>query len=419
MLGFANNAFSQLVSDITTSQTVVNVLPSDGAKFAQALVAPYINPLLSLQVIAKVTISDTDGNNEICHLTNVTGDALTVVRAQDGTTARAWTANSSIGNLVVAGSDGRFIQIDQLQTGYYLASNGGASPNTLVANLPGVFTGAESWDLKAPLVLYPTTNNTNSVTLQINFNNISSPVLPLINPAGTNLKINDLQANMPYLIVAKSDKSAFVLTNPSSLYNNYLPLTGGEITGDLTVDNVLNVKNLISGVNGITLNAINNDSTTGVMMQGRTTTENDPSGYFSRTFNNNYTLSSVTNGQIIKDILTYSNNSDTFNFNVSSLDLNNISLTSIMFASDNGYFSIPVFKNIGPDSPEKFILQWGIGRNTGEVSYPIPFPAKLVTLVISDRDGHAIAGTNSSNLESFIVDSTTSALAYFWFAAGY
>ena len=47
---------------------------------------------------------------EIVHVTNVTGDVCTIVRAQEGTTALAWTAGDLFANLVTAGTLAAFQQ---------------------------------------------------------------------------------------------------------------------------------------------------------------------------------------------------------------------------------------------------------------------------------------------------------------------
>lgn len=79
-----NNAYSTLASGINAAATTINVQTGHGARFAVVTNYTY------------VTLENAGGDTEICKLTGQTGDALTVVRAQDGTTARSWVPGDVI-----------------------------------------------------------------------------------------------------------------------------------------------------------------------------------------------------------------------------------------------------------------------------------------------------------------------------------
>ncbi len=80
---FTNNATSILAATITNVSTSVQVSTGQGALF----------PSLTGSEYFIATIQDTSGNVEYVKCTAISGDVLTVVRAQEGTTAQAFTAN--------------------------------------------------------------------------------------------------------------------------------------------------------------------------------------------------------------------------------------------------------------------------------------------------------------------------------------
>lgn len=84
---FANNAATTLFSSVTVSDAQIVVSPGGGALFPTANGSNYF----------MVTVVDnTTGFLEIMKVTSRTGDTFTVVRAQEGTTARAFPAGSPV-----------------------------------------------------------------------------------------------------------------------------------------------------------------------------------------------------------------------------------------------------------------------------------------------------------------------------------
>lgn len=91
ILGFGNNITSKLASDINSLQTNIPINPDTGVEFAKLLTTDMTNTDTKHQIIAKVTFSNSQQTAwEICHLTAVEGDNLTVIRGQEGTVARNW-----------------------------------------------------------------------------------------------------------------------------------------------------------------------------------------------------------------------------------------------------------------------------------------------------------------------------------------
>jgi hypothetical protein len=89
-----NNAFGFLQSAISNSDTLIVLQSGYGANF----------PTLGAGEYFYATISPTSGASEIVRVTTRTGDVLTVVRAQEGTSAISFTAGSRIELRVTAAS---------------------------------------------------------------------------------------------------------------------------------------------------------------------------------------------------------------------------------------------------------------------------------------------------------------------------
>lgn len=92
-----NNAMSVLAAGISASATVITVGTGAGALFPVPV---------SGQSYFKLTITDaaTKTISEIMHVTSVSGDVMTVIRGQEGTTPRVWSTNDIVANLMTAGT---------------------------------------------------------------------------------------------------------------------------------------------------------------------------------------------------------------------------------------------------------------------------------------------------------------------------
>lgn len=93
----SNNANSVLAASINATSTTLSVNTGAGSLFP-AVVAG--------QSFFKLTIVDaaTGQLNEIVHVTARNGDVFTILRGQEGTVARAWSANDLVANMLTAGT---------------------------------------------------------------------------------------------------------------------------------------------------------------------------------------------------------------------------------------------------------------------------------------------------------------------------
>lgn len=89
---FSNNASSLLASSVAPGDTTCTVQAGQGALF----------PAISAGQQAAVTLEDVSGDIEIVYATGRTGDTLTIVRAQEGTTALSFASGSRVEMRVTA-----------------------------------------------------------------------------------------------------------------------------------------------------------------------------------------------------------------------------------------------------------------------------------------------------------------------------
>lgn len=136
---YANNATTTLAVGLNTTVTTITVATGGGALFP--------NPGAGQFFVATLTDAATGLFNEIVYVTARSGDAMTVIRAQEGTGARNWLVSDVFANYWTAGSTLTFFQ------GQTYAGN----PNGFVAGNAGVAGGTQG---DVPDVLWDSTNST-------------------------------------------------------------------------------------------------------------------------------------------------------------------------------------------------------------------------------------------------------------------
>ncbi|EAA9052663.1 tail fiber protein [Salmonella enterica] len=221
IIGFGNNVVSSLAADITASQTTIQVMPGAGAMFANLLTSDYANSSNPLKTYAKITLTDAKETVfEVCHLTAVNHDMLTVIRGQEGTTAKGWSLNDVIANFATRGSENQFVQIEELQSGHYVAGVAGGTENNLTLELPATYfvNGGVDWTLRTPLVVIPALNNTGASTLQLTMGGRVLGIFPLYKGNKSELSASDIIKDVPVLCVLDNTKTYFSVLNPLEIY---------------------------------------------------------------------------------------------------------------------------------------------------------------------------------------------------------
>lgn len=103
-----NNAASSLAGSITNVATTIQLQVGSGALFP--------NPTVGEEYfVGTLTDSATETDHEIVWVTERVGDTLTVMRAQEGTSAQAWLANDLFDNMVTAGQMLANVQAEEAQ----------------------------------------------------------------------------------------------------------------------------------------------------------------------------------------------------------------------------------------------------------------------------------------------------------------
>lgn len=93
----SNNASTVLASSINASATTLTVNTGAGSLFP--------SPVAGTSFFKLTLIDAATGQlTEIVHVTARTGDVMTIERAQEGTAARAWSANDIAANMMTAGT---------------------------------------------------------------------------------------------------------------------------------------------------------------------------------------------------------------------------------------------------------------------------------------------------------------------------
>lgn len=241
--GFGNNVVSALAENVTSVQTTITVMPDQGGMFAALLTADLENPSNPQNMYAIITLTNSGQTvREICHLTAVKGDVLTVVRGREGTTARGWSLNDVVANFATRGSENGFVQAEQLQTGQYTAAVAGGSENALAIQLPGTFflNNATDWTFRTPIIVVPTLTNTGAATLQLVIGGKVLGTFPLYKGNKAELEAGDIIADIPIACLLDKSKTFFSVINPVKVYsldkglvrsvNKILPNDKGAVT---------------------------------------------------------------------------------------------------------------------------------------------------------------------------------------------
>ena len=192
---FANRAYSTLAGGITNVALTLTVQSGDGAKYPSPTGGDYFSLVLGDGTIA--------GAYEVTYCTSRTGDVLTVTRAQEGTSALAWTAGTRADNLITAGAFSA-IQSNasgQTQSGNY-ATDSGTADALIITISPAIVAYTAGMPIR---ILKGAAANTGPATLDAN----GIGATPIVHADGTNVAAGELPANG--LFEVNYDGASFVL----------------------------------------------------------------------------------------------------------------------------------------------------------------------------------------------------------------
>lgn len=256
----ANNATSALAGPITNTATSLTVSAGTGTLFPQPTGGNYF--------CLTVVDAATGLLREIMHVTAVSTDTFTVVRGQEGTTARAYALNDPCANLWTAGQFAALAQTDQLGTAAYLNASdslggviavqpfAGGNPNGYVAGnaSTGSLPPSMVWDTVDQIlwVCIGTGSSSTAVWMALDYQEgivwggtsggtanaqTITPTIPITAYAvGLSVSFQAGFTNTGAATINVSSKGAVSVYKDSP--SGPTPLTGGEIV----VGNIVNVR---------------------------------------------------------------------------------------------------------------------------------------------------------------------------------
>ena len=200
---YANNAYSTLGSPITSSsQTSITV--TNGSVFPSPTGNQFFRLTITLAATPNTTI-------EIVWVTSRSGNTLTVLRGQEGTTAASsWISGSLVGNEATKGTYNQFVQP-------YTGIDVGAA-NAYVVNTQqhetAYYTGM-------PCTFY--TSNYNTVTAPtLNLNGLGAATIK--NFSGGALVSGQIQENTPISLLYSEHFNAWMMQTAIAMPNGFSPL---------------------------------------------------------------------------------------------------------------------------------------------------------------------------------------------------
>src|ERR1700751_619582 len=181
---WSNNASTTVSGSITPTSTSVQLAAGTGVLFP--------NPTSGNFYIATFYDQATKTINEIVHVTAMAGDVATIVRAQEGTTAKTWGPGDIFANLVTAGTLAAFVQAGTGPANTSLVFVGvdtSTTPNLVIAN-----TNPVPSNLAVGMLFNILINNTNTAATNVQLN--GGPSIPLVRCNGASLLSGDITKSM-------------------------------------------------------------------------------------------------------------------------------------------------------------------------------------------------------------------------------
>jgi len=239
---FTNNVNTTLQTTISNSATALSVAIGTGSEF----------PTLGMNEVFAITVLDaaTQTTNEIMLCTEISGDNLTVVRAQEGTTALEWAAGSIISLLLTAGATNSFLQPDEVQTGTYNYAVAEGTVNAITVSLPSSLTDISDVPDGFSCNVSATGANTGATYLTLTLGSTVLPTHEIVKNDQVTLIAGDIPAQFyPIELVYSAAWGKFVMDNPTyavsgsisgGLSNELIYQTAASTTGFIPAPSVEN-----------------------------------------------------------------------------------------------------------------------------------------------------------------------------------
>lgn len=213
-----NNAFSTLAGSINGVVTSLTVNTGHGDRF----------PVIAGADYTYVTLENVAGNIEIVKVTAraTTSDVLTIVRGQDGTTARNWSAGDIVElRMVAALMDIALAHVDDT-SGAHLAS---AITNTPAGSIAATTVQAAITELDSDISALNSSLSA-SITAHLNDTIDAHDASAISYAGGTGMSATDVEAAIDELATEKLDKSGGTATGNISVPDEVYGVSWGTST---------------------------------------------------------------------------------------------------------------------------------------------------------------------------------------------
>lgn len=222
---FANNAKTTLAAGITSTQTTITVASGTGSLFP--------SPVSGVSAFTLTLVSATSSSTyEICLCTARSGDTLTVVRGQEGTSGQPFLLNDIVGQYDTAGVMAALVQSQQLQNQYYMFSVATGTANALTATIPSLLTSLPDG---MSIVVKSSYANTGAATLNLTLGSTSTGAKAIVTGNNSALVSGTIPgAGYPITLSYSSTFDAWVITDGNVDLSTYAPINSPTFTGTPT-----------------------------------------------------------------------------------------------------------------------------------------------------------------------------------------
>lgn len=402
---FANNVRTTITGSLSAIATSIVVQTGAGATMP--------SPNNAIGEFCKMTLQDTATGlrNEIVYVTARTGDVLTVVRGQDGTSGQTWSAGDTIFEGVTANTLDNFTQPTDVQLDSYTFAVASGSTTAYTATFDPVIVALSSGQRLAIDTETVGTNTTSTPTFSPN----GLTARTIVKQGGAALVIGDIPNHA--LLSYDSANARWILLNP--VYG-----TGGLLAKSIqTVTTTGSLTAIDGGL--VLINAA------GATTQTLPAASALPKGSVVQIMNINTGVGTVQRA-----------GSDTIQVNnstVSSLALGNGDTLMLLSDGSSKWYAINgtvqlkssnTFKNGAGYSvfPDGIIIQRGtaaigVGQGAGAVTFPIAFTSSVESITIGDNAtssaGIQYQGAGSVTTSGFTMwTNTTAGDNPYWIAIG-
>jgi microcystin-dependent protein len=203
---YANNAKTTLSAPITATQTSITVAAGTGAEF----------PTITSGQVFQVTLVSASSSTvfEICTCTAISGDTLTVIRGQEGTSKTPFTTGDIVANYDTAGVMTGLVQSTQLQNQYYQYTIASGTANALTGTIPSSLTSLPDGMYLTVVSAYA---NTAPATLLLTLGSTLLSAYPIVKGNNAALVAGDIPgAGYPLQLNWSASYNSFVLANPAT-----------------------------------------------------------------------------------------------------------------------------------------------------------------------------------------------------------